>query len=66
MIVIDFIEVFNYCAPPMNRRAFFITQNKLEIARFCHKKFMKAGPTNEERPDCAVFRNLYDLVYMKQ
>ena len=66
LIVIDFIKVFNYWTPSVNRRGFFITQNKLEIARFCHKKFMNTGPTDGERPDCAVCSDLYDLVCMKQ
>jgi len=50
----------------MNRRGFFIIQNKLEIAHFFHKKFMNTGPTDGERPDYAVFSDLSDLVCMKQ
>lgn len=37
LIVIDFIKVFNYWTPPVNRRGLFITQNKLKLLAFVIK-----------------------------
>jgi hypothetical protein len=51
-IVIDFIKLFNYLSPPLNRRDVLISQNKLGIARSCHKEFMNTGPTDGERLCC--------------